>query len=380
MVASLVLWVPSLALVVACLALLVASLTEKSSLMDDSAGHEGTSLIAGDDPRCRCIGDRCIRKDGTLIFDFQTGLEFYVRPEFDSVTGGTLEIDMDGGRNHFDVLLDGEFHSTVWTTWEWSRRRTYTINLMSGTRTVALVKRTEPAAVQLVPFAKVRPVTVYGVRLSPGWALAAPSVPARRVEVVGDSDVAAFGVHGPPTGVSLLQLLRIGLAHQNIRSSWAHILCAHLGAEPSVIAWSGIGVSQNSFACPTTKTLAGIYAGAAGSLDAPFDFSVSAWTPQIVLVEVGANDLYGGAAPPPRQAFEDAYVALLALVRGRRPAPCLLLAVVPRLDTPLYVAAAAKAQEATPHAKLQAWVGTAVDFTQAGGLFALGSPRPGIAT
>uniref|UniRef100_A0A7S2CNW0 SGNH hydrolase-type esterase domain-containing protein n=1 Tax=Haptolina brevifila TaxID=156173 RepID=A0A7S2CNW0_9EUKA len=56
------------------------------------------------------------------------------------------------------------------------------------------------------------------------------------------------------------------------------------------------------------------------------------------MIEVGGNDLFGGSTQPPREAVVSAYVELLQLVRSLRPSPCLLLAVVCRLDTPMYEA------------------------------------------
>ena len=56
-----------------------------------------------------------------------------------------------------------------------------------------------------------------------------------------------------------------------------------------------------------------------------------------MVVQVGANDLYGDKPPPSRDAYVSAYAALLALIRSKRPAPCVLVCCFARLDCPSYL-------------------------------------------
>ena len=62
----------------------------------------------------------------------------------------------------------------------------------------------------------------------------------------------------------------------------------------------------------------------------------AAWRPQLVVIVVGGNDLYGGKTPPSEEEFVQRYVQLLRTVREKRPAPTVLLSVVYSLDTPGY--------------------------------------------
>ena len=360
--------------------------------------------MAGDDPRIRVAGERCERdtERHALTFDNQVMVVMRIAAPKPGIPCG-LVLDLDGGGNSFDVLVDGKLHSTFWTNRWVYRRGRHTLVLSGGAAddgvgavlTVTLVKRTEPKSVQLWLLFVARPATLHSVELSPGWDMLPPRLTPRRVEFVGDSDMAAFGVEGPPTPISLRGLLGVRDRHQNISSSWTHMLCRMLEAEPSVVAWSGVGAHQNAVMCqtprigdtvlpprtapalaltlyyslqttheyartthallthyshctthalltshsPRTPRAPGEYYGRAlasrpGSRFEPADATEipggarempgDAWVPQLVLVEIGANDLHGGRAPPAQADFVRAYVALL------RQVPCLLTDSRPR--------------------------------------------------
>lgn len=304
----------------------------------------GAALFcAGDDERIRIVGDRCVRKNGTCTFDFQTCLVLHLAADDDSQGNCIFELDLSAGGNGFDVLVDigdgFELHSSLRTHRHWRKRKGYRFTLPNRPTTVLVkvVKRTEPQAMQVLPPITVKPAVLHGLTLSHGYRLSEPTLPERRVEFVGDSDIAAFGSEGRPTLASGLNFFGLALNYQNVRSSWAYALAGMLGAEASIVAWSGVGVVQNALHCG--RTLLGEYyeralATVAGSR---LDFAASAWTPQLVVIQVGANDLYGGTPPPSVEAFVGAYVALLALIRRRRPAPCVMVCCLARLDCPAYL-------------------------------------------
>ena len=164
--------------------------------------------------------------------------------------------------------------------------------------------------------------------------------------------------------MGLRSLLGMRVGHQNVCNSWAHVLCRMLDAEPSVVAWSGIGVAQNAKHCdpPGGGAMAAVFGRALGSdPTSEHDFG-SSWQPDLVVVQVGGNDLYGGRPPPSAEAFSAAYVALLQLIRSHRPsAPVLNL--VYSLDTPGYITQ--EKGEGGPSANLEAHVRRAVRAYQA---------------
>lgn len=145
------------------------------------------------------------------------------------------------------------------------------------------------------------PATVYSVRLSNGWTFSDPraiSQSTRRIEFVGDSDLAAFGGEGSATEMGIWAMLRMHNSTQNISNSWAHMLSRMLQAEPSVVAWSGIGVAQNAEHCdpPGGKSanMESVYFRAIATDPSSRHSFAAEWQPQLVVVNVGGNDLFGG--------------------------------------------------------------------------------------
>ena len=198
-------------------------------------------FIPGDDTRLRIVGGRCERKAATVTFDAQVALELRVE------RGGAsqsciIELDLNAGRNHFNLLNDGNLIASFSAPQLIARRRRYTFAIPVGqshsAATISLVKRTEAGALQLWPYSSTLPVIVHGVRLSHGWRLVQPLASLRKVEVLGDSDAAGFGNEGPASLVSLRGLLAAQLRTQNASSAWPHVLGRLLGAEVRVVASS----------------------------------------------------------------------------------------------------------------------------------------------
>ena len=317
--------------------------------------RNSSSTIRGDDPRIRVVGGRCVRNDGTCMFDYQTSLVFHLAADDDCLDACSFELDLAAGGNGFDVLVDVgdgfQLHANLRTHWHWRKRKTFRFKLSGRPATVAImvVKRTEPNISQavgsvLLPIGAVLPITwrirvttatLHGLRLSRGYRLCEqPAPPERRIEFVGDSDMAALGSEGPATMDDLRGSWSLKIDQQNIRASWAYLLCGMLRAEPSIIAWSGVGVAKNHPLCGDTQLGEYYQRALATEVGSRHDFSASAWTPQLVLVQVGANDFFTAMPPPSKETFVAAYVALLTLIRSKRPAPCVLVCCLSRLDTP----------------------------------------------
>ena len=133
-------------------------------------------------------------------------------------------------------------------------------------------------------------------------------------------------------------MLKMSNSTQNVGNSWAHVLSRVLDAEPSVVAWSGIGVHTNAEHCDPPGTSAAMEAvyrrSVASDPDSQYTFD-DAWQPQLVTVDVGSNDLFGGRTPPSKQQFVNAYVSLLATIRRNRPS-AIIICIASSLETPGY--------------------------------------------
>ena len=352
-------------------------------------GGQGSFVPAADGTRVRFIGERVVRQpDGSCTFDFQSCIELRLRRassassssgrsggEADDAAPCAVLLDLAGGKSHFNLTVGEEqrVESAVRTT---GGRQVYTLPLLPETSRgqselgVLVVKRTESKATQLVwPPASTSPAQLFGVAASPGWELCAlpqPDPTARRIEFLGDSDTAAFGNEAPASTMSLRGMLAMRIRYQNISNSWCHMLARMLGAEPSVVAWSGVGCHTNAVMCGE-PVLQDYFLRAVARDDSEAarhtDFGAeAAWRPQLVVIVVGGNDLYGGKTPPSEEEFVERYVQLLRTVREKRPAPTVLLSVVYSLDTPGYNSSASagrrEGETATQH--LSRYVSSAV--------------------
>ena len=181
-------------------------------------------------------------------------------------------------------------------------------HLARGAHEVRLFKRTE---------AEVGTLEVRGIGSGSGGRLLPPARrPARRIEVVGDSITAGFGNlgHGPSCTFSAATGATRG-------RTYAMYAAEALGAEASLVAWSGRGVVRN--ADPRERgTIGDLYERAAGGFRGAHR-TRPASAPDVVVVNAGTNDFAAG--PPPHAAFVHAYRALLERARARAPRALLVV-------------------------------------------------------
>lgn len=156
-----------------------------------------------------------------------------------AVTGATqVHIHMDGARNYFNLVVAGK--SSVLVTEPGNT--CYPIDLDPNQQTTMhLYKRTE--AIAGYPDGRTGCVIFKGIELDAG-RLIADEAPARRViEVVGDSDTAAFGNLGSraesKTAVSCPPF-------QDVSQSWGAFTAQAFGADCHNISFSGMGAVWNA--------------------------------------------------------------------------------------------------------------------------------------
>jgi len=317
-------------------------------------------VSATDIERVRVVGDRCVRNDnGTLQIDFQVIVELRLRRTTTDSRPCVVRVLMDGGFSHFELHAGGKPAAAVATR---SGEAEYSFAIppalfVDDETVLQLVKRTEGHSLQIFPPLQYVPpkVVTYAAVLkyfnvSPGYELVPHEAnDKRKIEFVGDSDMAGFGNEGPATGIDWNGFLSVKVRHQNITNSCPHMLCRMLDAEPSVVAWSGIGVCQNADYCdppgkvPTETCMQAVYERALGTVPkSKHDFET--WQPDLVIVQVGANDLFGERGTPPSQLFVDKYVAMLQAIRQARP-DAVILNVCSSLDTPTYISAGYEYEE-----------------------------------
>lgn len=112
-----------------------------------------------------------------------------------------------------------------------------------------------------------------------GAFLPVPQLP-RALEFYGDSLTVGYGANGvgPNCPGTLLS--------EDNSVTWGNLLCGNFSANCSIIAWSGIGVYENSRGEMYPSTMPGVYDRAMGAVPGvPWDFS--RFTPDAVVINLG---------------------------------------------------------------------------------------------
>lgn len=211
-----------------------------------------------------------------------------------------------GGPSEWDVAIDG-----VWRAQKLALqagRGTYPLadGLPAKEHTIELFRRTEAlsGSTQLL-----------GVTVGEGALLPPPAPRARTFEFLGDSLTNAYGIEGTGPRCSYTA------STQNLHMSFASRVAEAFGAELSVVAYQGKGLTKNYVRASSTL-FPELYTRALP------DDPMSLWdarklVPDAVFVMIGANDFLQEKAqvfdPPSLPAFRAAYVSLLAKVRQNAP-------------------------------------------------------------
>jgi lysophospholipase L1-like esterase len=211
-------------------------------------------------------------------------------------------------------------------------------DLDAGEHELMVHKRTE---------ALVGEVQLLGVELDDdGRLLPPPPARGRRIELIGDSITAGYGVlaSDPSTPFSP--------ATEDFALSYGGLMAGLLDADVVAVAWSGRGVCRNYDDEPGA-TLPALYERTLPARPASrWDFA--RWIPDAVVINLGTNDFSCGRGPAPR-AFGDAYQALVARVRAAYAGAHIFCALGPMLDD-------------APLAEARALIDRALDGLRAEGL------------
>jgi lysophospholipase L1-like esterase len=159
-----------------------------------------------------------------------------------------------------------------------------------------------------------------------GTLLAPPPLSSKRLEVVGDSISAGFGVGCATNGEAFTY------ATENNYLTYQAIAARRLGAEVFTMAWSGIGMYRDvggSTTSASTPQMPVRYLRTIPSSDAS-TWAFAKYTPGAVVILLGTNDFAQG---DPGQPFLTAYVDFAAGVRMRYPAARMYFSVSPMLST-----------------------------------------------
>jgi len=255
------------------------------------------STVPPDDPNIIYCGRGDFSNPNAPRFDWP-GVSIHFR-----ILGTSFTTLLEDPGNNWDVQVDGKA-VTVWVT---SRnRQEYSLNgLTDGPHSIRLVKRTE---------SMFGVVSFKGLVPGKGAELAtAPSLPTRKIEVVGDSIVCGYGVESNKVQCDGLR------PYENADKAFGALAAHDLKAQYHLVAYSGKGVVRNwgdkkrrspdPFPPLYDRTLCG---------DAQSHWNFTQWVPDAVVIHLGNNDFSTEPQADPKD-YVDHYVALLKTIRGHYP-------------------------------------------------------------
>ncbi len=250
---------------------------------------------------------RTYEKDGAICFDWShSGVSFNF-----SGTGAKAVMTATNNNGFVNVYLDGALAPTrVLELTQKNTPVTYTLaeNLPAGNHTITLRKRNEAA------YGGSATIGLTDVIITDGDLVAAPTMPERRIEVIGDSITAGHGNLAGSTNVGYSHAVSDGTA------SYATLTAAALNAEIDVIARSGIRFVQAGDNGDSMYPVYDKVVGLGSKCTDPYDFAAN--EKDVVIINLGTND--NGARDENGVSVTDEFVqseakAFLQLVREKNP-------------------------------------------------------------
>ncbi|MDB4937613.1 MAG: Acetylxylan esterase [Labilithrix sp.] len=230
---------------------------------------------------------------------------------------------MQGGPSEWDVMIDGMLQPKLVLD---VGEHDYVLasDLSEGPHRVELFKRSE---------AQDGYTTFHGYDFG-GGALLPPPLPAgRRIEIVGDSGPAGFGIEGVGFGPDCPG--PDWSAHwQNFHKSMAARLAEMVNADLNATVYSGKGLVRNTYR-PDPDTIPMMYERS-NPIDPRTVFDFTTFVPDVIVLMIGGNDFSIGQpdddGPTPHQEFVDASRTLVRTMRSHAPHAQIFLAISPSVS------------------------------------------------
>ena len=215
--------------------------------------------------------------------------------------GGTLTVQIkSNAMSYMQVYIDDDTEGTRVRVYSGKRKYVLAEDLPDGYHTVRFVKSTEMMDAQWSL------LSVEGDKLA-----CAPAKPDFRVEFVGDSITAGYGVLGVNTGPRTID-------NSDASQTYAYKTVQKMNIDYSTIAWSGICTKALHWIKATNMDTLYKRISHYNKEDYAFDFD-----PDVVIVNLGGNDSsymspeYGG--PEYAEQFPEDYLNFLKYVREKNP-------------------------------------------------------------
>lgn len=261
------------------------------------AGGAGAGGTGGGTPGVRIVG-RTVQGTQGPRFSWP-GVSIVARF---SGTQASIQLADAANTNRYEVIVDGTRRSTLVTA---SGTTTYPLvtGLTNGTHDLVVWRRTE---------AYYNPTEFIGLTgfSSGGALLAPPPAPDRRIELIGDSISAGYGIEGTGTCAG-------SQTNENNYLAYGSVAARALQADLHTVAWSGIGMYRNyNEAGPSADAMPARYDRTIGT-DAASTWDFARFQPHIAVVNLSSNDY--STRGDPGAPYVTAYTAFVRHLRSVYP-------------------------------------------------------------
>ncbi|KAG7287511.1 hypothetical protein NEMBOFW57_007023 [Staphylotrichum longicolle] len=241
-------------------------------------------------------------------------------------TSATIHLTAVSGSTSVDLVVDGgapivisDFTGNAIST---------PAGLAQGNHTVVLRKRSEPQYGNIF----------LGNITTDGQLTAAPAASKRQIDIIGDSITVGYGLDGTLPCVNTAAL-------ENNPKTYGALAANALGADYSVIAWSGKGLIRNiATGSPDTSPLVPQLYTRYGADDADNSYPFpKEWSPDAVVINLGTNDFsyvawdasgqsYNARDPIDPTAYTDGMVRFVQDIRKHYPRAHFFILTSPMLS------------------------------------------------
>jgi len=228
-------------------------------------------------------------------------------------TGATIVLD--GSDDRYQVIVDGTVSSSVLKVTS-SGKYQVAKGLAAGVHDLVVWRRSE---------SNWSNGSYLGLEVTDGQLVAPPDRPSRRIEILGDSITAGYGLDGTGPSCSMTQ------DNSNHYLTYGAVAARALSAELHAIAWSGIGMYRNygeSAPKSDSLTMPKVYARTMPAVDSAWDFAT--WQPHVVVINLGTNDF--STSGDPGASYETAYLDFVRSLRKKYADTFFILSIGPMLD------------------------------------------------
>ncbi|MGC4095008.1 MAG: SGNH/GDSL hydrolase family protein [Polyangiaceae bacterium] len=253
---------------------------------------------------------------------------FTILARFKGIGASMKIVDGAGTANYFDVIIDDDFANAVKVKGDDSGVAELAEDLPYGEHTLTIVKRTE-ANTGSVDF---KSLTIAGELLAP------PTLPTRKIEIIGDSISAGSGNEAIDGSANCND--DYGRPYSNASKGWGPVLARALQAEYHVTAVSGIGALRN-YNCTDMFPMPLVYDRVLVERADSAMYDHSLFVPDAVVMMIGTNDFSPASCMRPAlnetvdpdnyAAFIKALSDFVGVLRGYYPEAEIFLTASPML-------------------------------------------------